>query len=415
MTVWTPDYRVKVNGDEITDITLVGFSITSGRTDTLTQAQAGYCSLRVLNTGNIAYSWSINTAITIEVKDSTSTFVPIFGGRISDITYSVESAGALGFVTAIDIYALGGISRLQKSIWEGSLNKDLDGAQILAIVGSLYAETWNSVPPAEEWQDLNPTTRWFEAFNVLVGDIDDGEYEMIARTASPINQYSYIADIANSSLGYIYENGYGLVCYADARHRENYLSANGYVELDAREANWAGIKATTRQGDLINKMVINYKNNFGTNYSFTNTASETLYGTYGISVNSLIDDDPDAEAVTERTVNLRAYPRPKLESITYALQNPELSNTDRDALISVFMGMPVSIDNLPPNINSGRFEGFVEGFTFRSSLSGLSLTFFASDASFSVFNRNWSEVNPAEQFNTLSGTLTWRLATGVIN
>lgn len=415
MTVWTPEYRIKANGTVITDITLVGFSITSGRTDTLSQAQAGYCSLRVLNTGNVTYSWSINTAVTIEVKNSSGTFIPIFGGRISDFTYSVESAGSLGVVTAVDIYALGGISRLQKAVWEGTLAKDLDGAQILEILSAVYAETWNTVPAAEQWDDLDPTLAWFQAFNVLIGEIDAGQYEMIARAASPVNQYSYITDIANSSLGYIYENGYGQVCYADARHRENYLNVNGYVELDARDANWAGIQSTTRQGDLINRMVINYKNNFGTTYSYADTTSEELYGSYGISVNSLIDDDPDAIAVTERTVSLRAYPRAKFESITFSLQNPELSDSDRNALLGIFMGMPVSIDGLPANINSGRFEGFVEGFTFRSSLSGLNLTFFASDTQFSVFNRSWAQVDPSEQFNTLSAILTWKNATGVIN
>ena len=80
MTVWTPDYRIKANGDEITDITLVGFAITSGRTDVNAQAQAGYASIRILNLTNQVYTWGINTAITIEVKDSTSTYVPIFGG-----------------------------------------------------------------------------------------------------------------------------------------------------------------------------------------------------------------------------------------------------------------------------------------------------------------------------------------------
>ena len=415
MTVWTPEYRIRVNGSEVTDVTLVGFSITSGRTDVNTQAQAGYASIRLINTTGTVYSWNINTSVTIEVKDSTNTFVPIFGGRISDIAIGVEQTGALATVTSIDIYALGALAKLQNAVWEGSLVKALDGVQISTILSNLLTNSWNEVPPAETWATYDATETWANAQNVGLGTIDTGEYEMIARSASPVNMYQYVAEIANSGLGYLFEDANGLISYGDASRRQEYLLANGYVELDANQALSDGIRATIRQGDLVNDVVINYKNNFGTSYTYTDPASIAAYGLYARSINSLIDDDPDAEDVAERFVQLRAYPKPKFDSITYALQNPELDNSDRDALLNVFMGLPVSISNLPANINGGQFQGYVEGWTFRSTLSGLSITLTVSPTEFSAFSQNWAQVNASETWSSISAILTWQNATGVIS
>ena len=415
MTAWTPDYRIKANGTEVTDITLVGFSITSGRTDVNTQAQAGYASIRMLNLTNQIYSWGINTGITIEVKDSTNTYVPIFGGRISDIGVGVDRTGEAATVTVIDIYALGALSKLQNAVWEGSLTKALDGIQIRTILEDLLAGQWNEVPPALTWAAYEPTTTWANAEQPGIGDIDDGEYEMIARSASPVNTYAIVSDIANSGIGYLYEDASGRISYGDASHRQDYLIANGYVNLDANHALAEGIRSTTRQGDLVNDLVINYKNNFATSYTYIDQNSIDTYGLYARSINSLIDDDPDAEAVAERFVNFRSVPRPKFDSITFALQNPEVSDSNRDDLLNVFMGMPVAIANLPANINGGSFVGYVEGWTFRSSLSGLTISLTLSPTEFWTVAQDWDQVDAALYWADVDATLTWQNATGVIS
>ncbi len=339
-------------GNTITDITLVGFSVTSGRTDVNAQAQAGYAAIRILNLTNQVYTWGINTAVTIEVKDSTSTFVPIFGGRISDIAVGVEQTGSEATVTVIDIYALGALAKLQNAVWEGSLSKALDGAQIRTILESLLTNAWNEVPPSLTWATYNATETWQNAQNVGIGTIDAGEYEMISRSASPINMYSYVSDIANSGIGYLYEDATGLISYGDADHRQDYLITNGYVNLDANHALADGIRSTIRQGDIVNDLVINYKNNFGTSYTYTDQTSIDSFGLYARTINSLLDEDADAQAVAERFVNFRSTPKSKFDSITFALQNPELSDFNRNSLLNVFMGMPVAIANLPANINS---------------------------------------------------------------
>ena len=417
MTAWTPEYRILINGSDATDLTLVGFTITSGRTNINSQAQAGYANLQIINTSNVTFTWSVNTSVTVEVKNSTgSAWIPIFGGRISDVSTSVRTAGSAAYVTQLNVIALGALARLSKAIWTSSLAQADDGTQIYTILSDLLLNNWNEVPPAITWNSYNATESWANAQDIGLGEIDQpGQYEMEQRAASPIDFYSIVTNIANSALGYVYEDANGNVSYADAAHRQNYLAANGYTELDARQAFAAGIKQTVRSGALVNKYQINYGNNYGNSKTAEDTASQALYGLYSISENSLLHDGTDAQNVVNRYIQLRAYPRAQFESITFPLQNPEIDDSDRNALLSIFMGQPIKIIDLPPNIYNGEFTGYIEGWTWQSTLNGLSLTFTASPTEFSAAAQNWDQVNVLEKWNTLSNTLQWEDAIGVIS
>ncbi len=111
MTLWTPDWKISVNGDELTSVTLSNLTITSGRQDINSPTPAGYCSLEVINTDGTNYDFSINTAVTIEVKDTTGAYVSIFGGRISDLRQIVRSAGSSAVITSLRITAIGALAR----------------------------------------------------------------------------------------------------------------------------------------------------------------------------------------------------------------------------------------------------------------------------------------------------------------
>jgi hypothetical protein len=91
--------------------------------------------------------------------------------------------------------------------------------------------------------------------------------------------------------------------------------------------------------------------------------------------------------------------------------SPELSDTDRDALINVFMGLPLNIVDLPPNVANGEFQGFVEGWTFRAGYNTLELTITVSPLAFSLQAFRWNSVPAVETWNTLNPTLDWLNAT----
>ena len=415
MTAWTPTYKILVDSTEVTDVTVANLTVTSGRTDINQQPVAGYCQLQLINFNNSSYDFTVGTSLTVEVTNSSGTYVPIFGGLISDFTIAVNSAGDIGYTTTATITALGALSKLPKIIDNGILSQDFDGDQIYTLLSAYLLGQWNEVPAAQTWATYDPTETWANAVNIGLGEIDQpGDYELIARSSSKTDLYSLCTDIANSAFGVLYEDANGNIGYADQTHRQDYLAANGYTTLDANHANGLGLAATTRAGDLRNYFNIIYDNNGNQSYVAEDLTSQSLYGTYGESYLSRIKSTADAEALADRYIELRANPFPKFQSITFTLGNPEIDDTDRDALINIFLGQPVWIQNLPPNISLGSFQGYIEGWTFRATLNNLSVTFNASPINFSQVTVKWEQVNAAETWNTLSPTLTWNEAIGVV-
>ena len=415
MTAYTPSYKVLVDGTEVTDVTIANLTVTSGRTDINVQPIAGYCQLQLINFNNSSYNFTVGTSITVEVTNSVGTYVPIFGGLISDFTIAVNRAGDLGYTTTATITALGALSKLPKFIDNGILSQDYDGDQIYSLLSGYLLGQWNEVPAAETWANYNPTETWANAVNIGLGEIDQpGDYLLISRSSSKTDLYSLCTDIANSAFGVLYEDANGNIGYADQTHRQDYLAANGYTTLDANHANGVGLAATTRAGDLRNYFNIIYDNNGNQSYVAQDTTSQSLYGTYAESVTSRIKNTSDAENLADRYIELRAYPYPKFQAITFTLGNPEIDDSDRDALINIFLGQPVWIQNLPGNISGGSFQGYIEGWTFRASLNNLSVTFNASPVNFSQPAVKWEQVNAAETWNTINTSLTWLNAIGVV-
>jgi hypothetical protein len=416
MTAWTPVWRVRANGDTVTGVTLANLTITSGRTDINSPTPAGYCSLQLINTDNSVYSFAVNTSILIEVQDSNGDYVPLFGGRISDLRQIVTSAGSEAAVTTINITATGALIRLQRATFDGNLAEGLDGAQITDLLDDLLLASWNELPPAETWATYDPATEtWAEAGDIGLGTIDAGEYTMASRQISDQVISNVANQIASSALGYLYEDANGNINYADASHRQDYLVANGYTDLDAAHAIGAGIGIVQRQGDIANKIILDYGNNFNSQYIAQDTDSQATYGLYAEQFSSYLKNTADVEDMGDRLIQLRAYPRYLFQSITFPLQSPEIDDADRDALLNIFMGQPVRITNLPPQMLGGEFTGYVEGWTFRASVGGLSITFNASPTEFSAVAQQWAQVNAAESWNSVLNTLEWQDAIGVIS
>jgi hypothetical protein len=415
MTAYTPSYKVLVNSVEITDVTIANLTITSGRTDINSQPVAGYCQLQLMNLNNSSYDFTVGTGITVEVTNSVGTYIAIFGGFISDFTIAVNKAGDLGYTTIATITALGALSKLPRIIDPGVLSQDFDGDQIYTLLNGYLLGSWNDVPPATTWANYTPTETWANAINVGLGEIDQpGNYELIARSSSNTDLYSLCTAIANSAFGVLYEDANGFIGYADSTHRQDYLANNGYTTLDANHANGLGLAATTRAGDLRNSFTITYGNSGNQTYTATDAESQTLFGVYAEQYTSRIRHTADAEDLADRYIALRAFPYAKFEKITFVLGNPEIDDSDRDALINIFLGQPVWIQNLPGNINDGSFQGYIEGWTFRASLNNLSVTFNASPINFSQVAVKWEQVDAAETWNTLSPTLTWLNAIGAV-
>jgi len=411
MTVFNPIWRVKIQGVEYTTYVLANLTITSGRTNIYQQAQAGYCNLQLINLNQAIVNININDSVSIELKDSTNTFVPIFGGTVVDFGIEVSTAGNVAINQTLNITALGALSRLPKALTDGILVKDFDGDQIWEILQDLLLNNWGEVPAALQWNNYDPTETWANAQNVGLGEIDrPGNYELDARSADRTDVYSLVSALATSGLGYIYEDASGLISYADSTHRSIELATNGYTDLTANHALFNGLKIQTRAGDVRNDITIKYKANGSSEVSAEDIPSVEQFGRLAQIITTTLDKTVDAQAQADFYLTLRATPQANFTSITYQLTNPELDDADRDSLIKVFMGLPLRISDLPPNMASGTFLGFVEGWTFKAAYNEIAITLNLSPISYSLQALKWEQVPIGESWNTITGSLTWETA-----
>ena len=408
MTIFNPIWRIKIGGIQYTNYVLANLSTTSGRTNIYEQANAGYVSLELINLDQSNIDIEINDSVSIELQDSTATFVPIFGGTVVDLGIGIAASGVIGINQSVRITAVGALARLPKALTDGVLSQDFDGDQILTILTDLLINSWNEVPAALTWATYDPTEQWQNAQNTGLGEIDTpGNYELAQRSSSTIDVYSLVSALATSGLGYIYENAQGQISYADSTHRSTYLATNGYTDVSAAQAIANSLFVQTRAGDIRNEIVIKYGTNSSSEVTDTDATSVGLYGRLAQIITTTIKHQADAESQAAFYLTLRSYPQANFNQITFELTNSEIDDADRDALISIFMGLPLRITDLPLNMASGTYLGFVEGWSWRASYNSVSVTAILSPLAFSLQAMQWQDVAIAEQWNTISGSLNW--------
>jgi hypothetical protein len=316
------------------------------------------------------------------------------------------------FTQTYTITALGALARLPKALTNGVLSKEFDGDQIYDILSDVLFNTWADVAGAVTWATYTPaTTTWATAENNGLGEIDrPGNYELAARSSNRTDVYSLVSALATSGLGYIFEDSAGRIGYADSTHRTQYLTANGYVDLTANHARAAGLRIATRAGDVRNNVTIKYDATSSSERSASDTDSINEYGQLSQIIDTTLHNAADATSQANFYLALRKTPQPIFSEITFDLTNPELDNGDRDNLISVFMGMPVAVNDLPTNMGS-IFQGFVEGWTFKAAYNRLSVTLNATPTAYSLQALPWADISNSFTWSGVSPTLDWARAT----
>jgi len=408
MTQFTPDWKLTVSGTEYTDITISDITHASGRSDIYSQPNPSFIQITLVALSGQTLPFDLNDSLALEVKNTSGTYIPLFGGNITDVTAEVGATGSIATVVNYTLIAMGNLASLAKIITNGILSQDEDGDQIYDLLSSVLLGTWNDVPAASTWSGYSATETWLQAVNLGLGEIDQpGLYVMENRDSSPDTIYNIASYIANSAFGYLYEDNQGNIGYADADHRQTYLLDNGYTEISANYALAQGIRASIRSGDIRNDIYINYGNNFGSQKTATDLTSIATYGYKGETIQSLIHSATDAQEIADKYITLRAYPYPSFDSITFPITNPEMDDADRDALLGIFMGQPIHITNLPSQIQNGSFEGYVEGWSWSTGFNELFLTINLSPVNFSQVAMRWNTVPVGEAWNTISATIDW--------
>jgi len=412
MTLWSPEYRVKINGYTVTSATLSGLTITSGRTDIYSQPIAGYCNITLIETNQAQVPYEINDPISVEVKDTNNNWVSLFGGFLTDLTITVQNSGSTALSQRIQIVGVGALARLSRAIYTGNFAHQYDGDRIYELLSTVLFDSWDEVPAATTWATYDATTTWANAENSGLGQIDQpGDYELHSQNDLNDTVYNLATSYATSGLGYLYEDAQGRIGYADSTRRGQYLAANGYVDLTGDHAIGPNLSIAKRAGDVRNKITLAYGASGNSNVSDSDAASIALYGQLASTINTTLRNIGDATSQAAFYLLIRAYPQFGMKQITFPVASSEIDNSDRNSLLNVFMGMPVNISNLPSNMVDGAFQGFVEGWTWTASLNQLNLTINISPLAYSLQAFRWNSVPATETWNTINPTLDWLNAT----
>jgi len=170
------------------------------------------------------------------------------------------------------------------------------------------------------------------------------------------------------------------------------------------------LRTETRAGDVRNNLTIKYGATSSSEVSASDATSILTYGTLSQIITTTLHNSTDATDQADFYLALRKDPQPIFSEITFDLTNPEVDDADRDALIEVFMGMPVAINDLPSNMG-GIFQGFVEGWTFRAGYNTLSISLNLSPVAYSLQALQWNEISNTFTWSGVSPTLDWARAT----
>ena len=410
---WLPEWRVTVGDDVYTTVTSVSYA--TGRLDIDRQCTAGYCRVEIINTTGAEFTINVTEPITLELKNSSGTYVTLFGGEVSDFNIGVRSPEESGYVTTGTILGIGSLAKLTKAVYNTALAEGLDGAQISTILGASLNLNWNQVTPTVTWATYPATTTWNEA-ETYIGEVDSGFYTMIALAANASAKSLTLVDqIANSALGQIYEEKDGDVSYADADHRSNDLATNGYTYLNGSYATPSSISSTVQTARIRNSLIYRYATSYGSTYSTSDTDSIASYGLFERSFDSNIKNLVDITEIATRELNLRKTAKGSLGAITFRLDNPDVPSAMLDDLLGIYFGEPVLINNLPSNLLGGTFEGFVENIALRATPTFVDITLYITATEFSLSTTQWQTVTPSSTIWTgVTGTLDWNNATGVL-
>ena len=364
---WTPNATVTIAGVDFSGKALNGISINYGRPSIWEQARSSYAQIAILNDTNVDNGFEINDSVVVTVQDSDGTVITVFTGNITEISNAIDASGSIKTVATQTITAVGPFAAMSR-----------------VLVGS------TTYP--KEYDDAR-ISRIFTEAGVTVDVVDTpGVYELHDRPANTTDAYSLAAYYAGMCFGYIYETKTGAVGYANESRRTIDIGVSGYLDIDEGYINWRGINSRKSISDIVNRIVLFYKNNQSKTAEDTHSISN--YGLYEARTNTELEDGDQAQNIADRYVSLRSIPATNFSSFNINLDNPNILAADLDALINIEMGTAIQIDNLPNAISAITYKGFVEGWQLIINRSQALLNIISSDSTYSVVPIRWQDIDP---------------------
>jgi hypothetical protein len=378
---YTPNATVIVGGEEFTSDVINNVIIGYGRNSIWEQPRASYAQIEIYTPAGVPLAIDITDDITVDIDLSNAvTSQRIFTGEVTSIESKVQASGSVGQVCVHTISAIGPFAKMSR-----------------VLTGS------SSMP--KEYDD-DRLDRIITASGVTKDVIDTpGVYEFHTRAAGVSDCYSLAAEFAGQIFGYIYETATGTVGYANESRRLNTVQDDGYYQIDNSYILWRGIESKIDRANLLNDLILSYKDN--ATKTANSAGSIAAYGTTSGVISTNLEQGSEAQTLADRYIALRATPLRSLSAFSIAVDSPNLTSADRDALIGVYLGYPFEITNLPIPVYNGTYQGFVEGWRWQINRSQAILSINSTIATLSITPTRWQDVSAATKWSDVSAAIQW--------
>lgn len=377
---WNPNPTVTIGGTNYTGKALNGVSITYGRSNVWDQSRASYATIEIINLTDVVETFNLNDEVVIKIQNSSGIDKVLFTGILSDVTNKSAFSSSNVKVTIHTISALGPFAKMSRTITSGSWPKEYDDDRM---------------------------DRIFTAAGVTVDIIDTpGIYEFTSITHNPEDTYTLAAYYANMALGYIYETNDGKVGFANESRRTLKAEADGYFVIPTGSIITSGVTSSKTFTDIANDIVLEYKAN--ATVSGTNATSISNYGIRGFDVRTELEQMSQAQDQLDRYLALRSIPRTSLSQFSVQLELDALTNSQRNTLIDIYMGLPIEVQSLPSAIYNGTYKGFVEGYTFVINKEQTGLTISSTEAAYSLVPERWQDVLATTEWLDVDPAIQWQ-------
>ena len=356
------DVRVTINGTVYSEQVLNGVTITYGKTTLFEDNRAPYCNVQLVQ-GDDPISLDINDPVVIEAQLTTSTWVPLFTGTISDVTTQLFAddfattgflaVGTLGKLAQGEAGAEGYPEQLDKERIEAIL---LEGLNYVILDG--LSGTINDQPGTiDNWYDYDITVPGSDMFTLTA--YDGG----IANAFSLANQF-------------VQETAANLIEDTDGTLRLEYYDYSYPTQISLAGETWLrdSLESFVNTQDLHNIVTLN-----ADGYSATNTVS-TSVGKFGARRTTfdttIIDDDTTLNNfLLWLTTNQSSGDR-RISQVTVDLEALKANSTSRyNNMLQLQYFQYLQVEDLPTVLTgSTEYDCLAAGWTWNISRNSAQIT-----------------------------------------
>ncbi|HEY7821858.1 MAG TPA: hypothetical protein VIG24_03435 [Acidimicrobiia bacterium] len=405
---YQPNPTVSIGGTDYTGRTIESVQITRGRQTVYEEPRAGYAMIRIIDVDDNNLGFAVGADVQVTAETSAGSAVPLFTGRVSDWSASVEAA-LDGPVIRYSVTCVGPLAILnRRNVLAAGRPSEDDGARVAAAIGEGLPTPWDEYSATQTWAQAGQVTWDTVDPGYDPALIDPGVYTLTAlgSATAGYSALNVVNDASLSAKGLLYETGDGFIGYADADRRPDNAAA-GFLDIPYTSLAVGGLSLNSSLSDVTNRVTVTY----GTADLSVTQQDDFSIGEYGLqetTLTTILADQSDAEARAEDLLFSQAQPSVEFDALTVNLRS-NIGTALRDALLQVEANDAVNVTGLPEKVGFQTlgFRGFVEGITFRVSDFDATVSLFVSDENLSFGSVLWGQVGGTIVWNAVGTALTW--------